>query len=79
MPMKTQEIQVFDQQLPPSTQETTLDYDLEKTGISDESVNVSPSISMSIPETETLDIEHVLVQDDPRKWSPLRKVSCSTY
>ncbi|KAF8817171.1 MFS general substrate transporter [Phlegmacium glaucopus] len=26
-----------------------------------------------MPETETLDIEHVPVQNDPRKWSPLRK------
>jgi hypothetical protein len=48
---------------------STLGYDLEKTaaGVASTSMN-----------TETLDIEHVPVQNDPRKWSPLRKVSCPT-
>lgn len=44
-----------------STQE--LHYDLEKSG-----VRLPPV------ETEPLDIEHVPVQNDPRKWSALRKV-----
>ena len=49
------------------------DYELEKSSGPDESAKVS--ISMSIPpETQTIDIEHVPVQDDPRNWSPLRKV-----
>ena len=54
----------------------TFDHDLE-TGSSG-AHSLEASTSMSIPETETLDIEHVPVQDDPRKWSPLRKVSFLT-
>lgn len=48
---------------------STSSYDLEKTatGVASTSMN-----------TETLDIEHVPVENDPRKWSPLRKVSCPT-
>ena len=39
-------------------------------------VKVSTLISpVPNPEAETLDIEHAPVKDDPRKWSPLRKVS----
>ena len=39
-------------------------------------VNVSTLISpVPNPGAETLDIEHAPVKDDPRKWSPLRKVS----
>ncbi|KAJ3520524.1 hypothetical protein NMY22_g12717 [Coprinellus aureogranulatus] len=38
----------------------------------------SPSASTSKPKSpgrhQTFDIEHVPVEDDPRKWSPLRKV-----
>ena len=47
----------------------TLDYDSEKT------VHSVSLTSIPNPDTETLDIEHFPVQDDPRKWSPLRKVS----
>ena len=54
----------------------TFDHDLE-TG-STGAHSLEASTSMSSPETETLDIEHVPVQDDPRKWSPLRKVSFPT-
>lgn len=63
-----------DQQLPHST--TTeihaSDYDLEKSGTGD---SVKASVPTRIPEPETLDIEHVPVQNDPRKWSSFRKVS----
>ena len=52
-----------------STPSTTFDNDLEKT------VHSVSLTSTPIPDTETLDIEHLPVQDDPRKWSPLRKVS----
>ena len=71
--MESQKLQqVPFQQLPHSTKKTALDYGLENTGTGDELVKAPAS---SIPETETLDIEHVPVQNDPRKWSPLRKVS----
>ncbi|KAF8817571.1 MFS general substrate transporter [Phlegmacium glaucopus] len=64
---------VLDQQLPPSMPEIpTFDYDLEKTGTGGVH-SVKPSTSTTILDTETLDIEHVPVQNDPRKWSPLRK------
>ena len=60
---------VLDRQLSPP-EIPTFDHDLE-TGTH----SLEASASTSIPKTETLDIEHVPVQDDPRKWSPLRKVS----
>ena len=66
---------VLDRQLSPSTQEiSTLDHnlDLEKSGRTD---SEKASISIPVTETETLDIEHVPVQNDPRKWSSFRKVS----
>jgi hypothetical protein len=56
-------------QLPPIIEMHTSDYDLEKSCDSEKA-----SISIPIPETETLDIEHVPVQNDPRKWSSFRKV-----
>ena len=65
-----------DQQLPPSITEMHIsDHDLEKFGSTD---SEKASISIPIPETETLDIEHVPVQNDPRKWSSFRKVSFLT-
>ena len=60
---------VLDPPFRPSKQEIRLNHDLEKTGTNEASASASTS--------ETLDIEHVPVQNDPRKWSPLRKVSCS--
>jgi hypothetical protein len=73
MPIRETILQV-DQQLPPSTNEiATSDYDLEKSGTGDKT-----SISTSIPAAETLDIEHVPVQNDPREWSSFRKVSFPT-
>ena len=67
---------VLDQHLSPSiTEMHTSDHDLENSG-----TNNSEKASISIPglETETLDIEHVPVQNDPRKWSSFRKVSFLT-
>ena len=65
-----------DQQLPPSITEMHMtDHDLEKSRTTDPEKG---SISIPVSETETLDIEHVPVQDDPRKWSSFRKVSCLT-
>ena len=62
-----------DQQLPLSITELHIsDHDLEKSGTSD---SEKASISIPVLETETLDIEHVPVQNDPRKWSSFRKVS----
>jgi hypothetical protein len=73
MPIPETILQV-DQQIPPSTSEiATSGYDLEKSGTGDKT-----SISTSIPEAETLDIEHVPVQNDPREWSSFRKVSFPT-
>ena len=70
---ETQEIEtVPHQQIPSFTQE--LHYDLEKTRTSEVCPVTQPSQSMPISEPETLDIEHVPVQNDPRKWSSLRKV-----
>ena len=54
----------------------TFDHDLETETSGAHSLEASTS--MPISETETLDIEHVPVQDDPRKWSSLRKVSFPT-
>ena len=71
MPILVTDLQV-DQQLPPITERHTSDYDLEKAGSAD---SEKASISIPVPETETLDIEHVPVQNDPRKWSSFRKVS----
>jgi hypothetical protein len=71
MPILETDLQV-DQQLPPITEMHMSDHDLEKSGASD---SEKASISMPVPETETLDIEHVPVQNDPRKWSSFRKVS----
>ena len=65
-----------DQQHPPSITELhTCDHDLEKSGTGD---SEKASISIPVPETELLDIEHVPVQNDPRKWSSFRKVSSLT-
>ena len=61
-----------DQQPPPSIKEMhTSDHDLEKSGpgASDSEKAISGL------KTESLDIEHVPVQNDPRKWSSFRKVS----
>ena len=59
--------------LPPITEmRHTSDRDLEKSGDSE----ILKASSNSAP--ETLDIEHVPVQNDPRKWSSLRKVSYLT-
>ena len=55
--------------LPPITEMQTSDRDLEKSGDSE----ILKAASDSAP--ETLDIEHVTVQNDPRKWSSFRKVS----
>ena len=54
----------------------TSDIDLKETGAT-RVQSLQPSISMipTIQETESLDIEHVPVQNDPREWSSLRKVS----
>ena len=71
MPILETAFQV-DQQLPPITKIHTSDHDLEKSGTSNSEM---ASISIPIPETEILDIEHVPVQNDPRKWSSFRKVS----
>ena len=64
-----------DQQLPPIIEMHTSDHDLEKSGTSD---SEKDSISIPVPVTEILDIEHVPVQNDPRKWSSFRKVSFFT-
>jgi hypothetical protein len=69
MPIPGTVLQV-DQQLPPIIKMHTSDYDLEKSSDSDEKA----SASIPISETEKLDIEHVPVQNDPRKWSSFRKV-----
>ena len=76
MPIPETALQV-DQQLPPSITEMRhkSDHDFEKSGTSD---SEKASISMPVWETETLDIEHVPVQNDPRKWSSFRKVSLLT-
>ena len=71
MPIPGTVLQV-DQQLPPIIELHASDYDLEKSSDSEKA-----SISIPIPETETLDIEHVPVQNDPRKWSSFRKVRAS--
>ena len=73
VPIPEEAIQV-DEKLPPITEMHTSDHDLEKfwTGDSDKA---SISIRVPGPETETLDIEHVPVQNDPRKWTSFRKVS----
>ena len=75
MPIPETVLQV-DQQLSPAVTELhTSEHDLEKSGASD---SEKAPISMPVSETETLDIEHVPVQDDPRKWSSFRKVSFLT-
>jgi hypothetical protein len=75
MPIPEMALQV-DQQLPPViTEMHTSDDDLEKSGTID---SEKASISIPVLETETLDIEHVPVQNDPRKWSSFRKVSFLT-
>ena len=63
---------LVDQQLPPTSEIHASGYDLEKSRIGD---SVKGSILICVPETETVDIEHVSVQNDPRKWSSFRKVS----
>jgi len=71
---ETQKIDTIVGQLfPPSAPEMPT-FDLEKTGTGGVH-SVKPSTSMAMLETETLDIEHVPVENDPRKWSPLRKAS----
>ena len=68
-----------DQQLSPSiTEMHASKHELKKSGASEVSDSEKASISMPIPETQTLDIEHVPVQNDPRKWSSFRKVSFVT-
>ena len=72
MPIPETVLQV-DQQVSPSVTEMhTSGQDLEKSGTSG---SEKASISIPGPETESLDIEHVPVQNDPRKWSSFRKVS----
>ena len=61
MPIPETILQV-DQQLSPITEMHMSDHDLEKSGASD---SEKASISMPVLETETLDIEHVPVHDDP--------------
>ena len=73
MPIPETVLQV-DQQLRTITEMHMSDHDLERSGASD---SENAPTSMSVPETETLDIEHVPVQNDPRKWSSFRKVSFS--
>ena len=63
-----------DQQLPPTKEMHSSNHDLEKYEIGDSDEKVSISV-VPVTETETLDIEHVPVENDPRKWSPFRKVS----
>ena len=75
MPIPETVLQV-DQQLPPITEIHTSDHDSEKSGTSD---SEKASISIPFTEAETLDIEHVPVHDDPRKWSSFRKVSFLTH
>ena len=68
-------LQVDQQLLPSITEIHTSDHELEKSGTSD---SEKASISIRVPagpKTESLDIEHVPVQNDPRKWSSFRKVS----
>ena len=67
---------VLGQKFPPSAPEMPT-FDLEKTGAGGVH-SVKPSTSVAMPETGTLDIEHVPVENDPRKWSPLRKASFPT-
>ena len=74
MPISETILQV-DQQLPPIIEMHTSDHDLEKPGTSD---SEKASISIPVPEPESLDIEHVPVENDPRKWSSFRKVSYLT-
>ena len=65
-----------DQQPPPSIKEMhTSDHDLEKSGPGASDSEKAISIRVPGPKTESLDIEHVPVQNDPRKWSSFRKVS----
>lgn len=61
-----------DQQLPSPTEVHVSGYDLEKSGTGH---STNASISIGIPETDILDIEHLPVQNDPREWSSFRKVS----
>jgi hypothetical protein len=74
MPTRTV-LQAVQQLPPPITEMHTSDHDLEKSGTSD---SEKASTSISVLATETLDIEHVPVQNDPRKWSSFRKVSFLT-
>ena len=68
-----------DQQPPPSIKEMhTSDHDLEKSGPGASDSEKAISIRVPGPKTESLDIEHVPVQNDPRKWSSFRKVSSLT-
>ena len=72
LPIPVMAFQV-DQQLPPSiTEMHTADHDLEKSGCTD---SEKASISIPVTETDTLDIEHAPVQNDPRKWTSFGKVS----
>lgn len=54
----------------------TSNHDLEISGTGDVHSLKDSTLISTVPnlEAETLDIEHAPVQDDPRKWSPLRKV-----
>ena len=75
MPIPETALQVV-QYLPSTITEIhTSDHDSEKSEASD---CEKASISIPVLETETLDIEHVPVQNDPRKWSSFRKVSFLT-
>ena len=68
-----------DQQLSPSiTEMHASKHELKKSGASGVSDSEKASISMPVLEIQTLDIEHVPVQNDPRKWSSFHKVSFVT-
>ena len=74
MPIPEAVIQI-NQHLTPISELHMSDHDLEKSGTSD---SEEASISIPVLETETLDIEHAPVQNDPRKWSSFRKVGFLT-
>ena len=72
VPTQEEALQV-DEHLPPMTEMHTPDIDLEKSGDSE-----IFKFKKAVSGPETLDIEHVPVQNDPRKWSSFRKVGFLT-
>ena len=73
---ETARVLQVDQKRPPINEMYTSDHDLEKSGTSD---SEKDTISTPVLGTDTLDIEHVPVQNDPREWSSFRKVSFLTH